>query len=988
MAKLKYNATLVQNTIDELGAASNQLVNTEDEMRSALTIIANAQGIHHVHTDTLFNTLGFPTACQDMIEDTVTQLKSRAAEIEEYNKEYENASFLEKLGSTAGLFLTKICEGFASAGEQIVDGFASIIGLGAGLISKDAQNSIGNFIKKDHVGDFFGNLYDTSLKGMVIKSWASEKGLACNIFKGVGTGLGYAAALAVTGGIAGGVSTGTVVGAKACAATLMSSLPAAATVAGIAGIGAGTQAGLKGGWDYGDAFCYGIKYGAIQAGTTVAFSLAFKALSKGWQILKTKMKGTANSTALTVIDDAAGAGGTTGGTNPSNPTGSTGGPTGNAGGATGGTTGATGTPGATGTAAKAGMFKQSYTAQNGKAYTCLDDVWDDVVGGNLSKSQLRDVIKNTVGLDDSGVGHAFMADALNVMKGNPPSAVGWRTMATSMDDTVSAAAGTGSGTTINPNGPTTTTTTTTGGVADEMFNSASSSTSGPGTQLSTELVESATTSNPGTQLSTTLDDTLGAGLDDTVGAGLDDTLAASLDDTVGATTTGGQTYTKADLSKVKSSMDQMGERLMQRHDALTSAQSALDDAIANGADDATVTSLRQAVDKAQTAYTRQYDSLVAKQQQYVDMTSSGQFNKIGTEGTHKLIIGDDVIAGDGSVAGNVTTMRAGTTTANGTVEYRPNWTNATAKAEGQINAREFAKLLDDQYGPVAPTPIPTAPSTALATIGPTGLATIAPKGPTGLATIAPQGPTAIATIGPTGLATIAPQGPTGLATIAPKGPTAIATIAPTVTPGPIVTIAPTVVPSIVPTITIAPTIAPAVIPAKGDTIIFGVVQPEEITPTVTITPVPVPTITTAPPIIITTTPVITTPPPVIITTTPPIITTAPPIITTAPPVITTAPPVVTTPPPVVITTPPPVAVTTTPPVVTTTPPIDQEYVPIPNTGIGSPSSPRFGSAPLIAGAVAGVAGVVGGSLLSKRNQKYYDEDEERERKHKKEESEE
>ena len=55
MAKLKYNATLVQNTIDELGAASNQLVNTEDEMRSALTIIANAQGIHHVHTDTLFN---------------------------------------------------------------------------------------------------------------------------------------------------------------------------------------------------------------------------------------------------------------------------------------------------------------------------------------------------------------------------------------------------------------------------------------------------------------------------------------------------------------------------------------------------------------------------------------------------------------------------------------------------------------------------------------------------------------------------------------------------------------------------------------------------------------------------------------------------------------------------------------------------------------------------------------------------------------------
>ena len=207
MAKLKYDSNLVNNAIDELGAASDQLLTTEDEMRSALTIIANAQGINYVHSDTIINTLGYPTACQEMIAETITSIQTRAQEVEEYNEKYENASFLEKLGSTAGLFLTKVVEGFASAGEQIVDGFASVIGWGAGLVSKDAQESIANFIKKDHVGDFFGNLYDTTFKDMVIKSWASEKGLACNIFKGVGTGIGYAAALYATGYVA-GVSVG------------------------------------------------------------------------------------------------------------------------------------------------------------------------------------------------------------------------------------------------------------------------------------------------------------------------------------------------------------------------------------------------------------------------------------------------------------------------------------------------------------------------------------------------------------------------------------------------------------------------------------------------------------------------------------------------------------------------------------------------------------------------------------------------------------
>ncbi len=417
MAKLKYDSRLVDNTISELGDASSQLINTEDEMRSALTIIANARGIRHVHTDTLFNTLGYPGACQELIEETIANIKTRAKEVEEYNKEYESSSWLTKLGSTAGLFLTKVCEGFGSAGEQIVDGFASVLGFAAGLVSKDAQNSIANFIKKDHVGDFFDGLYSGSLKKMVQHSWADVDGLACNIFKGVGTGLGYAAALAATGGIAGGVSTGTMLGAKAGASVLLSSLPAAVTVAGVAGVGAGTQAGLQGGWDYNDAFGYGIKYGAIQAGTTIVFSYAFKLLAKGFNILKTKLSGTGKSTSLVVVNNNGSGGGA------------------------GGTAGAGSTAGASSSSgsAAASTAKSGVTFKSYKGYTTLDDVWDDVMAGKLTKGDVTDIVRNTVGLDDGGLGHTFMSDAMNVLRGKGGSAVtpAWKELA--------ARAATGSG---------------------------------------------------------------------------------------------------------------------------------------------------------------------------------------------------------------------------------------------------------------------------------------------------------------------------------------------------------------------------------------------------------------------------------------------------------------------------------------------------------------------------------------------------------------
>ena len=523
MAKLKYNASLVESAISELGIASSQVIELEKEMRSALTIVANARGIEYVNTDALFQTLGYPSGCQSTIENTISTIKTKASEIEEYNQKFENASFLQKLGATAGLFLTKICEGFATAGEQIVDGFASIIGFGAGLISKNAQESIGNFIAKDHVGDYFGNLYDTSLKNMVINSWASESGILCNIFKSVGTGLGYAAVLAATGGIAGGISGG-LVGAKAGAIALTSKISASAALAGVAGIGGGTQAGLKGGLDYNSAFANGIKYGAIQAGTTVAFSYAFKALAKGWNILKTKMSGKVTSTGLTVVDDvaddvmddvideaagAANAGGPTTGTNGT--TGTSGGPT--SGPTTSGTTG--------GAAPNSNVtFKSQY-----QGYSSLDDVWDDVVAGKLTKAQVRDIIKNTVGLDDSGIGHSFMSDASNVLKGKGVSP-NWKTMAANMsgiDDTAAAAATNG-------------TTNAAGQMADDVFNQSGASV----TQDAVKTAANNTTSQVMDDVTSAAGNTTGQVMDDVTSAAGNTTSQVMDDVTSAAGNTTGQ----------------------------------------------------------------------------------------------------------------------------------------------------------------------------------------------------------------------------------------------------------------------------------------------------------------------------------------------------------------------------------------------------------------------------------------------------------------
>ena len=160
--------------------------------------------------------------------------------------------------------------------------------------------------------------------------------------------------------------------------------------------------------------------------------------------------------------------------------------------------------------------------------------------------------------------------------------------------------------------------------------------------------------------------------------------------------------TPADINR---EMDKIAGRLYEDEEALRAAREDYEKAQAEGADDKTLADKKLAVDRAQNKYNQRMQRLKDKQQEYIDLTSSGDFDKVGTSKKMKLINGEEYYGDDQSVAGDITTLRV----AGGKDKGRPAFTDASAKKEGQIDARTFARLLNEKYGPIPKIPKPTDP---------------------------------------------------------------------------------------------------------------------------------------------------------------------------------------------------------------------------------------------------------------------------------------
>lgn len=267
MARYTYNAGLVTQTIDTLYAACDTLDSTNVDMKKGIDMIYNARGAENINID--FSPItGYQSSVIEYIETMATEIQKKAQEIEEY----QDAPWYKKLFATIGMGALKLVEGLASFVEQIGDGLVSIVGFIGGIFSSDFKDCIGEFVKKDWVGDTTAKWYEEGWLQSVNKySIMSHESTAANILKGVGVAAGYVILSVATAGAGTAVSLGV-----------------SAVAAGVGGIGSGTQSGLQAGKTFNQAFGQGVKQGVVAAGTTlIVGGLANKlgSLAKGSKVL-------------------------------------------------------------------------------------------------------------------------------------------------------------------------------------------------------------------------------------------------------------------------------------------------------------------------------------------------------------------------------------------------------------------------------------------------------------------------------------------------------------------------------------------------------------------------------------------------------------------------------------------------------------------------------------------------------------------------------
>ena len=156
MARLQYVEDRVNEAINQLTLSETALSKIQSGMVSGIGLITGARGANYLNTGNLNATASTPDLCIQQVTQLISTIQEKSDAVKKFNSGYESMGFLEKLFSTVGMAATKITQGFFTAGEQIVDGFASAIGM---ILGGKAKESIGEFVKKDYVGDAYRNFY-------------------------------------------------------------------------------------------------------------------------------------------------------------------------------------------------------------------------------------------------------------------------------------------------------------------------------------------------------------------------------------------------------------------------------------------------------------------------------------------------------------------------------------------------------------------------------------------------------------------------------------------------------------------------------------------------------------------------------------------------------------------------------------------------------------------------------------------------------------
>ena len=283
------NFERVDEVVTNLKKVSTERVSqASDAVKAAVVELNNVKGmaeyVGQIGPDSFTGTFERVSSTIDQIGTTMQQ---KANDI----KIYEEASWIEKVGSTLAMTGAKLGEGVLSVVEDLGDGVVSLVGW---VAPKDSgvEKWCSDFVQKEWSHDAFNFYYnsefakkstfteDSAIAGAFkiggqVATYMFAGGLVAGAgkAKAAGTAVKAANAATKTGKVAKTVATvsskvgGVVskVGGLASASTW-----GATAVAGVAGMGSGTETGLRNGLDFESAARGGVKQGAFQAALALA----------------------------------------------------------------------------------------------------------------------------------------------------------------------------------------------------------------------------------------------------------------------------------------------------------------------------------------------------------------------------------------------------------------------------------------------------------------------------------------------------------------------------------------------------------------------------------------------------------------------------------------------------------------------------------------------------------------------------------------------
>ena len=278
------NYDKLDEVITNLNNIKTKEVETARELaKEALNNLNNVNGMQYVGNidpdllNKVFDSIG------QSISSIAIQMQQNAQDI----KKYDEASFLEKVGSTVLMGVSKVGEGILSVIEDIGDAAVSIVGWSAGtvvgLVDDNAGQAIkdgtAEFVKKDFSHDAFSFYYDSDFAK---KSAITEDSGAASLCKIGGEIGGYVIGAGALSAAGEALSAAGKTGKIATTATKVFTSPIGSNtlIATTAGIGGGTESGLKAGMDLDSALGEGLKQGAIQGAAAYTISKVGEKISK------------------------------------------------------------------------------------------------------------------------------------------------------------------------------------------------------------------------------------------------------------------------------------------------------------------------------------------------------------------------------------------------------------------------------------------------------------------------------------------------------------------------------------------------------------------------------------------------------------------------------------------------------------------------------------------------------------------------------------